>query len=196
VTVAWLRDNDFEALKKALADSPKDSAERVFMLELLRGTGLRLQEFLNLKWRDIDLERGILTVRGGKGGKSRVVPLPEDGPPAMARAIEAARDAFWRRYPEKTLAEGLAVQAFVWPTREQWRIHNLLREAARRAGLAGIETHPHILRHTFAVDLTLRGTPQAIIQRLMGHASPSTTSRYQQVQPTDILEALKSAGAR
>ena len=64
VTVTWLRDNDFEALKKALGESPRDQVDRVFMLELLRGTGLRLQEFLNLRWRDVDLERGMVTVRG------------------------------------------------------------------------------------------------------------------------------------
>ena len=196
VPVAYLRENEFSALKMALAVSTRDADDRVFLVEFLRGTGLRLQEFLNLKWRDIDLESGIVTVRGGKGGKSRSVPLMEDGPPAMARALEATREAFWRAHPENTLSEGRLVSSFVWPYREQWRIHNLLKEAAKRAGLAGIETHPHILRHTFAVDLTLRGTPEAIIQRLMGHASPATTSRYQQVHPTDIMAALRTAATR
>lgn len=191
--VAWLRDNEFEALRAALAASTRDGEDRAFLAEFLRGTGLRIGEFMALKWRDVDLEAGIVTVRSGKGGKSRSVPLPTDGPPAMARALESAREAFWRRYPSRSLPEGRLVQDHVWREREWWRVNNFLREAAKRAGLRGLEIHPHVLRHSFATDLTLRGVPQAVLQRLLGHASPATTGRYQNIAPPDVFDALRKA---
>ena len=146
-----------------------------------------------LRWRDVDFEGETVTVRSGKGGKLRVVPLPWEGPPALVRAMESARAAFWRRHPAKTLPEARLVSDFVWPDRDRWRVNNLLKAAATRAGLQGVEIHPHVLRHSYAVDLTLRGVPQAVIQRLLGHASPSTTGRYQKIAPLDIIEALRKA---
>jgi integrase/recombinase XerD len=180
-------------LRRALEESPHDGEDRVFLIDFLRGTGLRVREFLSLRWRDIDFEAETVTVRSGKGGKMRVVPLPWQGPPALVRAMDSAQAAFWRRHPEKTLAEARMVPDYVWPERERWRINNLLVAAAKRAGLQGVEIHPHVFRHSYAVDLTLRGVPQAVIQRLLGHASPATTGRYQKVAPIDILEALKKA---
>jgi site-specific recombinase XerD len=196
VPTAWLRENEYEALRRALAGSRRDAEDRVFLLDFLRGTGLRLREFMQLRWRDIDLEVGTVTVRAGKGGRTRVVPIPWRGPPAAARALEAAQQAFWRRHPDRTLAEGRLVGDRVSPWEHQWRVRNFLTSAARRAGLQGLEVHPHILRHCYAVDMTLRGVPQAIVQRLLGHASPATTSRYQQVAPVDIVEALHRAASQ
>lgn len=194
VPTAWLRENEYEMLRRALADSPRDAEDRVFLADFLRGTGLRLREFLTLKWSDLDMVEGSVTVRSGKGGKTRVVPIPWEGPPALVRALESAQTAFWRRHPRKTLDEARLVSEFVWPTREPWRVHNMLYAAATRAKLGALGIHPHVFRHSFAVDLTLRGVPQAVIQRLLGHASPQTTSRYQQVMPIDIIQALQKAG--
>lgn len=195
VPVQWLRDNEYTALREALLASPdpKDGLDRAFLLDFLRGTGLRLGEFQALRWRDLDMEAGSVLVRSGKGGKMRVIPLPYDGPPAMSRALEAAQQAFWRVHPKETLSEARLVgdKVSVWD--HGWRIQNFLREGARRAGLTTLGIHPHVLRHSFAVDLTIRGVPQAVIQRLLGHASPATTARYQQVSPVDIVTALRRA---
>lgn len=193
MAVAWLRDNEFEALRRALADSEHDGSDRVFAVDFLRGTGVRLGEFLSLRWRDVDMETGLVTVRSGKGGKLRVVPVPWDGPPAGARAMEEATEAFWRRHPTKTLAEARTVSGFVSPWRFHWQIHNWLRAGAVRAGLGGVEVHPHIFRHGYAIDLVMRGVPAPVVQRLLGHSSLRTTSRYTQVNPTDVIEALRKA---
>ncbi|MBF6555554.1 MAG: tyrosine-type recombinase/integrase [Acidimicrobiales bacterium] len=193
VAVAWLRDAELEALRRALADSECDGPDRVFAVDFLRGTGLRLGEFLALRWRDVDMEEGLVTVRSGKGGKLRVVAVPWDGPPAGVRAIEGATAAFWRRHPERTLAEARAVTGPVAPWRRQWEVHNWLRAGALRAGLGGVAVHPHLFRHGYTLDLVMRGVPLPVVQRLLGHSSLRTTSRYAQVTPVDIVEALRKA---
>ena len=193
VPVQWIRDNEYAALREALAASRRDGPARVFLLDFLRGTGLRLGEFQALRWRDIDMEAGIVLVRSGKGGKMRSVPIPYDGPPAMCRALEAVQEAFWRAYPKNTLAEARLIQTRVSKWEHGWDIQNFLRAGGKRAGLSALQIHPHVLRHSFAADLTLRGVPQAVIQRLLGHASPATTARYQQIAPTDIVDALRKA---
>ena len=192
VVVVWLRDSEYEALRRALIDSPRDGLDRVFAIDLLRGAGLRLAELLGLRWRDFNMEDGLLTVRG-KGQKLRTVPVLWDGPPAAVRAIEEATAAFWRSHPEKTLAEARSVGGFVVPWRRPWEIHNFLRAAQVRAGLQGLEIHPHTMRHTFAVDLALRNVPAPAIQKLLGHSSLRTTSRYTQLQATDLVDALRKA---
>jgi integrase/recombinase XerD len=191
---SYLRENEYQLLLRGLAASPRDAEDRRFLAEFLRGTGLRLAEFQSLRWRDLDMEIGTVTVRSGKGGRTRTVPMPWDGPPAVARAIESATEQFWRKFPDKTLAEARLVTERVSIWEHAWEIENFLREAAKRAGLSGIECHPHVLRHSFAVDLTLRGVPQAVVQRLLGHASPATTGRYQKIAPVDIIDALRKAG--
>src|SRR5487761_1906493 len=195
VPVAWLRDNEYEALRRALGDSPRDGPDRVFAIDLLRGSGLRLAELLGLRWKDFDLESGSLTVRSGKGGKMRGIPMLWDGPPAGVRALEEATEAFWRRYPDKTLAEARTVGGFVVPWRRSWELHNFLRAAHVRAGLQGLEIHPHTMRHAYSLDLVFRGVPAPVLQKLLGHSSLRTTSRYTQVVQTDVIEALRKAGA-
>jgi len=190
---AYLKEPEYEALRAALLASPRDGEDRAFLADFLRGTGLRLGEAMALRWRDVDLEAGTVTVRSGKGGKMRVVPIPWEGPPAMVRALEEAQRAFFRRHPEKTLGEARLVPDRVFPWENWYDVENLLKAAAKRARLTGLEVHPHVFRHTFAVDLTMRGVPQAVIQRLLGHANPATTSRYQQVAPVDIFDALRAA---
>lgn len=71
---------------------------------LLYGSGLRLMECLRLRIKDVDLERGEICVREGKGDKDRVTMLPASLVPHVKRAIERAR-----RYHQLDLAEGLGV---------------------------------------------------------------------------------------
>jgi integron integrase len=180
------------------------------MAELAYGAGLRLMELLRLRVQDLDLQRGRLIVRGGKGDKDRVTVLPArlQGPLALhldrLRALHAGDRA--AGLPGVWLPEGLARkyqragEAWEWqwlfPSRETSvdpltktrRRHHLvdttfqttIKSAARRAKIDKRVT-PHVLRHSFATHLLERGTDIRTVQELLGHESVETTQIYTHV---------------
>ncbi|MDW8311034.1 MAG: integron integrase, partial [Verrucomicrobiales bacterium] len=152
------------------------------MAELAYGAGLRLTELLRLRIKDVDLDRGQVVVRGGKGDADRVTVLPY----ALLERLAAHRDRLRELYeadrraglPGVWLPEGLerkyprAGESWEWqwffPSRQLMtdprsglrRRHHVLdatfqhaiRQAARRAKLNKKVT-PHVLRHSFATHL-------------------------------------------
>ena len=193
-----------ERLFEALEGTPR------LMAELMFGSGLRLSELLRLRVKDVDLERGLLMVRGGKGDKDRATVLPD----RLQEKLRAHRERLRRLHAEDRvkglpgvwLPEGLERKwpqagehwewQWFWPSRETMedprtglrRRHHVLdatfqhfiRQAARRAKLDKRVT-PHVLRHTFATQLLERGTDIRTVQELLGHKDVATTQIYTHV---------------
>ena len=167
------------------------------------GAGLRLSELVRLRVQDVDVKRGTLTVRLGKGNKDRVTVLPKSMLGEIARQIERAREV-WVKDREAGLA-GVhipgalarkfrrAAESFEWfwlfPARQASvdpetsirRRHHLhgkvYNEAIKRAASeAGIEKRvtSHALRHSFATHLLESGVDLRTIQDLLGHEDPSS----------------------
>ena len=171
------------------------------------GAGLRLSELVGLRIKDIDLERGTVTVRQGKGGKDRMSVLPKSLIKSIAEQIEHAR-ALWKNdaakgqagvYLPGALARKFrrAAQSFEWfwlfpakqlstdPGSGVMRRHHMhdkvYNEAIKRAAsAAGIEKRvtSHALRHSFATHLLESGTDLRRIQDLLGHEDITTTEIY------------------
>jgi integron integrase len=171
------------------------------------GAGLRLTELVRLRIKDVDLERGTVTVRGGKGDKDRVTVLPLSLRVELARQVERAREV-WRGdreagLPGVWLPGALsrkfkrAAESFEWfwlfPARQVSidpesgvpRRHHLhgkvYNEAIKRAAAtAGIEKQvtSHALRHSFATHLLEGGADLRTIQELLGHEDITTTEIY------------------
>jgi len=135
------------------------------MLLTAYAAGLRLNEVLHLRVSDIDSTRMTIRVEQGKGGKDRYTIL-------SASLLEALR-GYWRvQRPTTWLFPGRGDRPMD-PSALQ-RAYGL---AKRRAGL----TKPggiHALRHAFATHLLEAGVDLHTIQRLLGHKSISTTTRY------------------
>ena len=133
------------------------------------GAGLRISEACSLKPTDIDRQRMLIHVRGGKGAKDRYVMLS----PRLLSCLEE----YWLKMRPRG--------AYLFPGRTG---RPLTREAAHRAlvkvaSKCGFTKHvsPHSLRHAFATHLLEAGTDLRIIQRMLGHSCIDTTARYTHV---------------
>lgn len=180
------------------------------IIRLLYGTGMRIQECLRLRIKDVDLTRGEVIVREGKGGKDRVTMLPAALVPVLTEHIAARRrwhdidlasghadvelpNAIERKYP-KAGAEWAWQYIFAAPTystdprtgvvrRHHWcerNIQRAVRNASRAAGIAKL-VHPHTLRHCFATHLLEAGYDIRTVQELLGHSDVATTMIYTHV---------------
>lgn len=144
------------------------------LTELLYGGGLRISEVVGLDLDDIDARQGVVWVRGGKGGKDRVVPV---GQPALD-AVDA-----WCR------ASGIT-QGPLFPGRSGGRIavrtaRRIVADSSTAAGVGHV--NPHALRHSAATHMLEGGADLRSIQEQLGHSRLSTTQRYTHV----ALEALR-----
>ncbi len=143
------------------------------LVVLLLNTGLRISEACALEVRDVEMgERsGWVTVRSGKGGKERRVPLNRE-----------ARGALKAWLSERGEAEG-AVFAGLTPSGAQRRLADIGRRA-------GVTVHPHTLRHTFAKNLVDGGTGLEQVAMLLGHSSLNTTRVYVVPGERDLERAV------
>ena len=177
---------------------------------VMYGSGLRLLEALTLRVKDVDLEKGELTIRSGKGDKDRRTVLSERVRPALAAHLSAVQ----RRH-ERDLAAGAghvelpgalarklpgastswpwqwvfpATRIYVHTPTGQRRRHHLhesvlqraIPAAARQAGLPKRVT-THTLRHSFATHLLDAGYDIRTVQELLGHTDVRTTMIYTHV---------------
>jgi site-specific recombinase XerD len=141
------------------------------ILMILYGTGIRRTEASLLKVSDIDSQRMVIHVRGGKGRKDRDVLL-------SPRLLDELRQ-HWRRLRRKP-------SVWLFPSRYGGSsdrpitpkgIYHACKEAARRAALQKV-VYPHTLRHCFATHLLEAGADLRTIQVLLGHGDLKETTIY------------------
>lgn len=146
---------------------------------LIYSGGLRVSEAVRLRPADLDVDRRLIRVRRGKGGKDRYTLLAD-------RAIEAVR--LYREYaPEGPwLFPGDRPDRHLTPR----SVQRVITEAAAKAGLQKRVT-PHTLRHSFATHLLEAGTDLRYIQELLGHVSSRTTELYTHVS-RPMLAAIRN----
>jgi site-specific recombinase XerD len=124
-----------------------------------------------LQVSDIDGERLLLHVRGGKGNKDRYVPLPP-------RSLEWLRD-FWRshRHPTWLFPSPQLSGTHREGPMDESGVQRAFRAALQESGVSKAAT-VHTLRHSWATHLLEAGVNLRTIQGYLGHASPTTTALY------------------
>jgi len=140
------------------------------ILITLYATGVRRAELANLKITDIDSQRMVVHVRGGKGRKDRDIMLSPN-------LLEELRQHY-RRLARKNdwLFPGGRWHTAEYPMTSKVVWH-ACREAAQRAGIRK-PLHPHTLRHCFATHLLEAGADLRTIQLLLGHSDLKETTIY------------------
>jgi integrase/recombinase XerD len=156
------------------------------MLEVLYSTGLRRNELLDLDLSDVNHEEREVTVRCGKGGKGRVVPLTRSAYAAVKDYLDRARPAFTSKHEDSFRAVFLSGRGK--------RVDGMSLKFAidRLAVKAGIKRQitPHTLRRTFATHLLNNGVSIRHIQMLLGHSSLNTTAIYLRLNPVEIRREI------
>ena len=149
---------------------------------LLYGSGLRVSELCNLKISDIDFKRSLIIVRGGKGAKDRIVPIPK----ALLKEIE---DYLKMRNDnsEYLLVEERRNKKDKLSPKTVWYI---LDKYGKKAG---IKVTPHMLRHSFATHMLENGIDIRVIQEILGHSNLSTTQIYTKVTVEHLRRAQEKA---
>jgi site-specific recombinase XerD len=148
---------------------------QVFFL-VLYSMGLRLGEALHLTVNDIDSETMQVHIRDGKGGKDRLVPLPE-------RTLHALR-CYWASHRHPLLlfpSIGKNTHAPLHCTpMDKGSVQKALKKVIAELGIKK-NISPHSLRHCFATHLLEQGIDLRSLQILLGHHSLNTTARYTQL---------------
>jgi integrase/recombinase XerC len=164
-------------------DAPLGLRDRA-MLELFYSSGLRLSELCALRWRDLDLADGLVTVLG-KGGKQRSVPVGSHA----RKALEE-----WRRESQGQ------TDGAVFPGRGgapigARAVQIRLRQLAQRQGLFK-RVHPHLLRHSFASHVLESSGDLRGVQELLGHADIATTQIYTHLDYQHLAKVYDGAHPR
>ena len=150
------------------------------VMSMMLSAGLRASEVLGLKWKDVDLTKGKLKVRQGKGKKDRVLWFNGD--------LQVRLQKWRERCPGGS--------EFVFSTKDGKRQHDsALRAMVKRRGVKtgiGKDVHPHMLRHTFGTEFYRQTKDIRMVQKALGHANVATTMIYTHIVDDDLEEGLKA----
>ncbi|MFW3173649.1 tyrosine recombinase XerC [Xanthomonas phaseoli] len=164
-------------------DAPLGLRDRA-LLEVFYSSGLRLSELCALRWRDLDLDSGLVMVLG-KGSKQRLVPVG-------SHAIAAMRE--WRR------DSGASADSHVFPGRaggaiSQRAVQIRIKQLAVRQGMFK-DVHPHMLRHSFASHILESSGDLRGVQELLGHSDIATTQIYTHLDFQHLAKVYDAAHPR
>ncbi len=164
------------------------------LLELLYGAGIRVSELSGINLEDMDLERGLLRVRG-KGKKERMLPMGGCAVKAIAGYLLRRSQAAEGRSNAPAAKKSGRAPLFVNRFGTRLDVRSVRRMLKKRLGEAGLPltSTPHTLRHSFATHLLDHGADLRSVQELLGHSSLSTTQIYTHLTPSRLKEIYEKA---
>jgi integrase/recombinase XerC len=185
---------DLEQVQKLL-EAPGDgdllSARDKAMLEVLYSSGIRVSELVDLEMSDLDLQEGVLRVRG-KGRKDRLTPIGSQAIKAMQRYFEL------RAIDTRSQNSNCSQRCFLNKHGQSLSTRSVRRKLDKYLVSAGLDPgiSPHTLRHSFATHLLNNGADLRSVQELLGHQSLSTTQIYTHLSTSRMKEVYDQAHPR
>ena len=154
-----------------LQEESKLGVRDAALIAILRGAGLRRGEAVKLNVKDFNAETGRLEIDRAKGGKSRLVYLPE----VAITHVENWLDVRSRKLGALLcpMRKGGVIE---YRPMSSQAVLKVVQKRAREAGVASFS--PHDFRRTFCSDLLDAGVGIVTVQKLAGHADPNTTAKY------------------
>ncbi len=161
------------------------------MLEVLYSSGIRVSELVELETGDIDLQEGVLRVRG-KGRKDRLTPIGSQAIKALQRYFEM------RQLDHKMANSRSAARIFLNKHGDSLSTRSVRRKLDKYLVQVGLDPgiSPHTLRHSFATHLLNNGADLRSVQELLGHQSLSTTQIYTHLTTARMKDAYDQAHPR
>jgi site-specific recombinase XerD len=189
--VDYLEGDEIGAMLEAVSHQRGDHVRDRALLLTLFNTGARVQELLDIRAGNLQLDRPTFVRLRGKGRKERLCPLWPETFNALRALLGATPVSTTDTVPIFRNHRGESMTRF--------GVRYLLRRYAERARtaaptLAAKRVHPHTCRHSAAVHLLRAGADLVTISHWLGHASAETTNRYAAVDLETKREALKRAG--
>ncbi|MDG1873693.1 MAG: tyrosine recombinase XerC [Mariniblastus sp.] len=182
-----------QEIGKLLAAPPRQQAMGLrdrAILETLYSAGLRVSELVGINLDDLDLEDGLVRVRG-KGKRERLAPLG-------SYAIRAIRAWLRKRTPDQSQSKTEASAVFLNKFGKRITTRSIGRMLEKYLKITGLDsrTSPHTLRHSFATHLLDSGADIRSVQELLGHKSLVTTQIYTHVSTAGLRQAYEKAHPR
>jgi integrase/recombinase XerD len=175
--------------KAARASSDWDMRTAHLAVEIMALTGVRVGELVGISGTDLALEQSQIRIRG-KGDRERYVVVPDSETSERIRNyISQACERFGCMEPQPLLLTSRGR-----PASDQY-VRRVIRKLAEEAGLVRRIT-PHMLRHTAATQLLEAGLDVRVLQKLLGHASISTTEIYTHVSDSHLRSKVVGAQVR
>jgi integrase/recombinase XerD len=171
----------------AVATNPRDA----LLVRIPWRTGIRVTELVSLRIQDIDFDNRAVVIKvqkiRKKDGKAverrRVVPI-DQGTLDMVKEYLEWRKQFRYRGDLLFPITRQRVDQIYWKLGRRARI----KEVGDPAISKHRNLHPHVLRHSFAIHCVKKGMSIERLQKILGHASPTTTSVYLQWSSADLHE--------
>lgn len=180
VRTGFLRDEQYAALLKELP------AELQPLFVVGYETGIRLGELRAVRWEQVDMAEGFITLEMGetKNGEGRVVPVLAGDMKTLLTEAKKQRDENWPTSPWVFNREGEPIKDLRWA----WA------KACERAGVPDLKFHD--LRRTAVRNMRRAGVPQVVRMKISGHKTDSMERRYSIVDGDDISIAKRLMEAR
>ena len=165
----YLEKSQVDALLQAAAAC--DDRDYLIIRVLWR-TGVRVDELMHVRPRDIEYNNKVVNIVRAKGGKQRRVPLDPETLTLLNTYI---------------VASGIADDVPIFRLSQRW-VRALV---ARYGRLIGKDVHPHTFRHSYAINMIRNGCDIRRLQQVLGHASLNTTAVYLQFNDKDIQDVYE-----